>query len=135
MSKIPAEGLEIPILSEDKAVEALLQMSECTNRPDTALKAAQIVRKLGMLPLAIDQAAAFIRMSSLDTFLDVLHSNISCFLREPPGGNHPYGKSIFATWSLSLERLTANASQLAEAFAFLNPHGVLVEFLVSACWD
>jgi NB-ARC domain len=130
VKRIPAEGLEIPPLPLVDAVELLFHTSDNSDQSDSAVsKASQIVSELGMLPLAIDQAAAFIRMSSLDTFIQIFRSNKADFLKEPPAGNHSYVKSVYATWSMALDRLSPNAIQLAEAIAFLNPDTILLEFL------
>lgn len=126
---IPMEGLEITEMQEAEAVELLMQLTEYPSDPQTIAEANQIVRELGRLPLAIDQAASFIRMSSFGTFLDVFKSNLSQFLKIRPEGPSLYPNSLFTTWTMSLTRLSADAIQLAELFAFLSPDEIFVEFL------
>ena len=129
VKKIPAEGLEVTEMSEADAIELLIQASESQHDEQTVGKARRTVWELGMLPLAIDQAAAFIRMSGFDTFLSAYRSNAAELLKTDPGGNHPYPMSLFKTWSISLGRLSVNSIGLAQLLAFLNPDEILVDFL------
>src|SRR5271155_689768 len=60
----PAEGLKIEVLDAEEAVELLVLRSRTRPSNETAaarLEAAEIVKELGYLPLAIEQAAAYIR--------------------------------------------------------------------------
>ena len=130
VKQIPAEGLEIVEMSEDEAIDLLLDSSDNEMRGQKQLEAAkEIVKELGCLPLAIGQAAAFIRSSDLYSFIDVFHSCTQAFLADMPEGNHPYSRSISTTWSMCLSKLTPESSELIEILSFLNPDEILVEFL------
>ena len=126
---IPMEGLEIAEMEEPEAVELLLQLSEYSSDAQTIVEAKQIVCELGRLPLAIDQSAAFIRMSNFMTFLDGFQLNLSQLLKKRSEGPSLYPDSLFTTWTLSLTRLSPNATQLVQIFALLNPDEILIEFL------
>src|SRR6202035_5014921 len=130
IKQIPAEGLEIIEMEEGEAVQLLLDLSEHLEQRDEAVnEAREIVRELGWLPLAISQAAAFIRSSDLYTFLSVFRSNQREFLADSPEGNHPYPRSISMTWLLCLQRLSSDSNELVELLSFLNPDEILVEFI------
>jgi NB-ARC domain len=78
IKQIPAEGLEITEMEENDAVQLLLVLSEDPVQTAGAVdEAREIVQELGWLPLAISQAAAFIRSSNLSTFLRVFRSSSS----------------------------------------------------------
>ena len=116
---IPAEGLQIPPMPEEEAAGLLRLLSNCG---DEAV--VDIVQELGMLPLAIDQAAAIIRHSNDRTFRDIFHSSVTKVLNEPP---LLYPRSLFATWSIILDCLSSNAVELVQLIAFLNPDEVLMK--------
>jgi len=138
---IPAEGLHIPVLNQDAAIELLLLRSgiECTNNSPDRRHAAEIVTELGCLALAIEQAAAYIRssMDALGGFLTTYRRSRHRFLQRKLAQSHPYPNSVAATFLLSLKKLEdvdhgIQAITLLRLLAFLNPDGVLVEFLRSA---
>jgi tetratricopeptide (TPR) repeat protein len=101
--------------------------------------AAEIVAELGYLALAIEQAAAFIRLSvdGIDKFLSIYRASQHRFLRRKLSQSHPYPNSVAATFLLSFNKLDtiseygSQAVALLRLFAFLNPDGVLVDFLRS----
>src|SRR5277367_5258087 len=137
---IPAEGLQIPVLGEDAAIELLLLRSQinCIDDSPDRTHAAQIVRALGCLALAIEQAAAFIRSSvdGISKFLATYHKSRLRFLERELSENHPYPVSVAAMFLLSLNKLNninhgAQAIALLRLLAFLNPDGVLIDFLRS----
>ena len=70
--EIPAEGLRVGILDLDEAVELLIVRSGLGSvddrTPEEIAEAMQIVEELGFLPLAIEQASAYIREISKDIF-------------------------------------------------------------------
>jgi hypothetical protein len=107
--QFPAEGIEIPVLGNDEAVELLrlrsgMQSSEFT--PDQTLQASDIVNELGYLALAIEQASAFIRVSLKDIsdFLPIYKTSRKGLLeRTAPGIRYPV--SLYATVLLSFEKV------------------------------
>ena len=66
--QIPAEGLEVGDLDFNDAKQLLLTSSRVNDTIETQDEAAKIVKELGCLPLAIDQAAAYIREKSRNIF-------------------------------------------------------------------
>jgi len=136
-TSIPAEGLEVEVLHRDTATELLLTRSKvdrAANSPAAKTEAAQIVDLLGYLPLAIEQAAAYIREASKDifAFLASYHENRRVLHLRMPHGNWGYTSSVATTWLLSFDEVAkrnANAVQLLQLFAFLNPDDILTDFL------
>jgi tetratricopeptide (TPR) repeat protein len=133
---VPAEGFEIPVLGHAVAVE-LLRLRSDADGHDIENAANDIVKELGYLPLAIDHAAAFIRSTSSDlsTFLQIFRQSRKEVLSRPPTSKHAYPNSIAAMFLLSFNKIKedpiygAQASRLLELFAFLNPDGILIDFL------
>ena len=130
--QIPAEGLEVTVLDVDEAKELLLTRSNVSPKPRAQAEAVVIVRELGCLPLAIEQAAAYIRETLKDIFkylTSYRKSRKSHHERRSKANRNYYGDSIATTWNLSFRQLNDDAAQLLRLMAFLNPDGILTEFL------
>jgi tetratricopeptide (TPR) repeat protein len=135
---IPAEGLEVPLLDLEDAIELLSILSNIQILPNTPerTQAEQIVAMLGYLPLAIEQAAAYVREAVGDfvTFLkdyDEYHQELTQWV---PKGNRGYPHSVATTWLAAFNAVHTNRPIAAELFrllAFLNPDGILIDFLRS----
>lgn len=137
---IPAEGIEISTLDPKDAIELLLLRSFGPKVPakfdpdKVQAEAAEVVEKLGYLALAIEQAAAFIRETSKDIFrfLPSYMADRKKHHKRVPRGNWEYPHPVSSTWHLSFQKVKEGnevASELLKLFAFLNPDGILREFL------
>ena len=132
---IPAEGVEINLLNAKDSVSFLLHRSGFGNdqREEVKIEAQKIVDILGYLPLAIEQAASYIRSTqNIFEYLETYHQNRKAMLLNKPTGNHPYGESVFTTWKISfrqLERTSPDSILLSQILAFTNPDETLVSFL------
>ena len=133
---IPAEGLEVPLLDAADSIDLLSTLSNITITTHSIESdhAVQIVQELGYLPLAIEQAAAYVREVAGDfaTFLDDYHKNHTDVHQWIPQGNRSYTHSVATTWSMSFNIVRNNHPQAAELFqllSFLNPDGILIDFL------
>src|SRR5579862_1014927 len=133
---IPTQGLEIAVFDVETAAHMLLLRADRENpeNPEVQKEATSIVKELGFLALAIEQAATFIRVSLKDIFkfLPVYSANRKKILAQRPRENWPYEQVVATTWSLSFEvikKTDDHAAQLLNLFAFLNPDGILLEFL------
>jgi NB-ARC domain len=111
--QIPSEGLEINELNDSEALEFLRRASNRTADDD------EVIHELGRFPLAIEHAAVFIRDWDCKTFLECFRHSATDFIRETPEGNQAYPMSLYATWTLSLERLSQSSIAFAELFDFL----------------
>ena len=129
---IPAEGLEITQMNLSDSVSLLLTRSNLQDDPREAVRveAGRIVDELGHLPLAIEQAAAYIRNSQdILEYLPTYRQNRKNLLHDKPKGNYSYQESVGTTWKMSLDRLETNSIKLMKLLAFLNPDEILIEFL------
>jgi tetratricopeptide (TPR) repeat protein len=131
---IPAKGLEIPVLSAQDATELFLLRANVTAREDESSEATKIVTELGFLPLVIEQAAAYVReqLKDIFKFMAVYAAYRKDIHLERPQGNWDYKEVVATTWSLSFKKIkesNATATKLLRLFAFLNPDGILFNFL------
>ena len=130
---IPAEPFEIPIFDEDESIDLFLSRAELTN--ECRVQAAEIVKELGYLPLAIMQAAAFIRYvtGDLPSYIEQYKQNrkqVHTWVAGKSNRYYPY--SVATTWAMSLKVLKQahpQSVQLLQLFAFLNPDGIQLKFL------
>jgi NB-ARC domain len=133
--EISTEGLEVVVMSVTESTELLLTRSALKGdtTPDVHEAARDIVNELDHLPLAIEQAAAFIRDSQdISQFLATYRKNRSRLLSRRAHGINSYRDSVATTWKLSFERVKAinpTFVEFLQLLAFLNPDGTLVEFL------
>jgi len=135
---IPAQGLEVGIFDPSQAVELLLLRATGTKHrePEIEGEARRIVNELGYLPLAIEQAAAFIRQSSLDlsNFLNIYSESRKEFLADLPEPDYIYPRALESTFFMSFQEVRTrnpDAAHLLNLFAFLNSDAILVDFLRS----
>jgi tetratricopeptide (TPR) repeat protein len=128
-----AESFEVDVLEKNDAID-LLSVRSGAEIDENKPEAEEIVREVGCLPLAIEQAAAYIREVSKDIFqfLPSYRNNRKCHHSRTPKGNWKYGESIASTWHLSFKQVEQNnkgASRLLQLLAFLNPDGIYTDFL------
>jgi tetratricopeptide (TPR) repeat protein len=137
---IPAEGIETPVLGEETAIELLCLRSRIINvdQSPERRQAAEIVKELGYLALAIEHASAYIRSSigGISQFLSMYRQSRKRMHNRKSGANSSYPKSIAATFLLSLDKIKEGESgmqtiKLLQLFVFLNPDGILIDFLRS----
>ena len=131
---IPAQGLEVGLLDVHSASELLCTRSGVTIDSTVESDAVAIVTALGFLPLAIEQAAAYIREASKDisTFLETYQQHRPELHKRMPSGNRDYKSSVATTWQLAfdvIERENPQAGELLRLFAFLNSDLISLDFL------
>lgn len=89
------------------------QQSEYTDNSQESAK--QIVQALGFLPLAIDQAGAYIHMAPcpLHKYLDVFNEQKEILLRSPrfKGGDEQRHIAVYATFNISYKAIKAFADK------------------------
>jgi hypothetical protein len=93
---IPAEGLEIPLLNSEDAIDLLHLRSEVSPAEFNPDEALEIAVELDHLPLALEQAAAFIREAtkSLRDYLTVYRKSRKSLLKCKPSGNDAYPDAV-----------------------------------------
>ena len=137
---IPAEGLQVSVYDVDDAIEFLLtrlgsQVRAVGETKEGKIECGKIVKELGYLPLAIEQAAAYIRevLKDLFQYLPSYRKDRRKLNSRASIANEAYYEaSIATTWRLSfqkVEEINSDAAKLLRLLAFLNPDGILIEFL------
>ena len=139
---IPAEGLQIEVHEPHEATELMLRRAQLFNKigPRSAIEAEalEIVRSLGFLALAIEQAAAYIReelAKDIFMFRPIYSDQRRQLLDRETAANSYYKNTVATTWLISMaviERRNPQANQLLRIFAFMNPDGVSLDFLREA---
>jgi tetratricopeptide (TPR) repeat protein len=135
---IPAQAKEVTKFNQNQSLHLLYELSKISPGPNSeeAKAAVQLVEELDHLPLAISQAAAYIRESetSFTAFLTEYAKYRRDLLDWQPQGVRHYPKTLAATWRMSFEAIQKNnpmAIELLRLFSFLNPDGILIQFLQS----
>ncbi len=126
-----ARAVEIDVFARDESVLFLTRRVPGLDHSD----AAKVAERLGDLPLAIEQAAAWLTATGMpvERYLELLDTQLLRMLDEnPPAG---YDKTTAATWLLSLDRLrrhTPAAAKLLEVCAFFAPEAIPTTLLYSS---
>jgi Tetratricopeptide repeat/NB-ARC domain len=134
---IPAQGIEVPLFDKTEAIELLTSVSDIFPPSNSSENEAaeKIIEELGRLPLAIRQAAAYVKLvaGNFTRFLKRYKEyriKVNGWMSE--GQQYPH--SVAKTWALSFDAVfTTNpaAAALFRLLAFLNPDGILIDFLRS----
>ncbi|KAJ7192497.1 P-loop containing nucleoside triphosphate hydrolase protein, partial [Mycena pura] len=114
-------------MEEVEAVELLLKGAAVQDpTPRNTSTAADIVKVLSCLPLAIIQAGAFIAKSgSLDGYLELFRANQARLLSEKPVQAHDdYAWTVYTTWKISFDRLSQPAARLLQLCSLLHHQGI-----------
>ena len=114
----PDGAVAVSGLEETEAVNLLHTIADIT--PTSDAESVEIVRELGMLPLAVTQAGAYIRKTRrLDTYLDTFRRHRHQLLRKQPDRSTEYTSSTYTAFDLSYDQLPAQTQGLMRLFAFL----------------
>ncbi|KAJ7698317.1 P-loop containing nucleoside triphosphate hydrolase protein, partial [Mycena rosella] len=113
-------------MEEPDAVKLLLKSAAKEFTTCNQVIAAEIVKALWYLPLAIIQAGAFISKSgALDRYLDLYKQNRARLLREQPTQSHAdYAWTVYTTWQISFDQLSQPAKTLLQLWSFLHHEGI-----------
>ncbi|KAJ7765220.1 hypothetical protein B0H16DRAFT_1687407 [Mycena metata] len=116
-------------MEEEDAVALLLKSALQMATVHTEQIAAEIVKSLHHLPLAIVQAGAFISKSrNLDSYLALYTKNQARLLSEKPAQSHDqYAWTVYTTWQMSFDRLTPPAAMFLQHCSFLHYNGISEE--------
>ncbi|KAJ7698311.1 P-loop containing nucleoside triphosphate hydrolase protein [Mycena rosella] len=121
-------------MEELDAMELLLKSASEDITAGRKVIAAEIVKALWYLPLAIVQAGAFISKSGvLDKYLDLYKENQAKLLREKPTQSHAdYAWTVHTTWQISFDQLSKQAQNLLQLQSFLHHEGISEEIFSHA---
>ena len=125
----PGQALEVPVLDPDVAADFLINR---TSDP-TFQTARELAVELGGLPLALEQAAAYMQATG-NTLAEYLasfrHRRPDMLARGEPTG---YDKKVATTWSLAfgrLEQTPRGAVGLLRLLAFCAPEAIPLRLLL-----
>ncbi|KAJ7452633.1 hypothetical protein FB451DRAFT_1523796 [Mycena latifolia] len=120
---------QISDMEESDAVELLLTSAAQETTVVNKKIAADIVKALCYLPLAIIQAGAFISKSdALDSYLTLYMENRTRLLSEKPSQSHDdYAWTVYTTWQISFAQLSKAAAILLQLCSFLHHEGIYEE--------
>ncbi len=138
-----ANGIEVEKLDTQEGMLLLLRRAKVLALdtslddapPADRIAAESIVKEMDGLPLALDQAGAFIEETgcSVSDYLDRYRQRQDLLLkrRGGPGKDHP--EPVATTWSLSFERveqLDPIAAELLRCCAFLAPDAIPEQLII-----
>ncbi len=139
-----AHPLEVAIMPQDIGATLLLRRARLI-ATDASLEAASsadvtiaraISEELGGLPLALDQAGAYIEESrcSLARYQKLYRLQPSPLLKRRGGFKHNYPASVATTWSLSFKKVEQQnpmAAELLRCCAFVHPDTIPEELFTA----
>ncbi|HLJ99414.1 MAG TPA: FxSxx-COOH system tetratricopeptide repeat protein, partial [Streptosporangiaceae bacterium] len=125
-----AEPVEIDVFARAESIEHLRRRVPTLSDAD----ASTVAEKLGDLPLAIEQAAAWLAETGTSTaaYVDELDTQLASVLELGQPADYP--QPVGATWRVSFDRLRAQspaAARLLELCAFFAPEPVSLRLLYS----
>ncbi|KAJ6580482.1 hypothetical protein DFH09DRAFT_294806 [Mycena vulgaris] len=123
---------EVQDMEEVEAEELLLKSAELELTPANRKVAAEIVKVLCCLALAIIQAGAFIAVSEdLAGYLESYAKNRARLLSEKPTQSHDdYAWTVYTTWQISFDQLSEPAAGMLRLWSFLH-HNKISETMFS----
>ncbi len=118
-----AQTFQVAEFTRDESISLIQRRGRGISHAD----ADRLAHRLGDLPLAVEQAAAWQSESgmSVDRYLALLDQRISTLLEENPP--HGYALNIVAAWSLAFEELhrrSPEAAALVQLCSFLGPEPI-----------
>jgi tetratricopeptide (TPR) repeat protein len=130
-------AIELESLTPEEAKDFLVRRTGLTDLDKNESDAAEeLAKELDYLPLALEQAAAYIRQLK-GSFPDYLnsYSKRGLELLEKGQASGEYRKSVRTTWSLNFQQVAAASTSSADFLrisAFLNPDRIPTEFFAEA---
>lgn len=119
-------AIELRCMSKDEAVDFFIKRTSI----DDAVNAERIVARLSCLPLALEQAAAFICETKYDftKYLKLLHEH-GLNLLDSDDCVDNYGRNIHTIWNITLEKISENSKMLINCFAYMSADSIEVGWL------
>jgi hypothetical protein len=124
----PGQAVEVPVLDAEVAADYLVRLTDDADRG----AALELAGELGGLPLALEQAGAYVQASggSLARYLASFRKRRPELLAR--GGATEYGKTVATTWALAFTELEQSepAVGLLRLLAFCAPEPVPLDLLL-----
>ena len=120
--------LPVDVMPSEKAEHFLLNRSH--RKAEEGMAAERLAKALGYLPLALEQAAAYLaqnRMIRIVEYLERFEEQQIAFTekaksKRPLKGG--YEETVATTWEISFEKLPESAREALLALVFLNPENI-----------
>jgi tetratricopeptide (TPR) repeat protein len=128
------QTIPVHVLEPKPAREFLLQRSGLPDTDENRTAADHLAAELGYLPLALEQAAAFVKQAqvSFGRYLELYaQSRQELLARGVPGGTR-YPDSVATTWLTTIKRLGPEAIAILRLAAFLAPDNIPRDMLQGA---
>jgi tetratricopeptide (TPR) repeat protein len=141
---------EVHGMDEKEAVSLLLKSATIEDEPEMIVThARKIVSELGYIPLAIDQAGAYMQACNCgpEDYLDLYHNECRDLMMSSLfKGASNYGKCTYGTWEISMKEIESRAAKNSDPgccaaqsaviihkyFAFLHHDGISEDIFKSA---
>jgi tetratricopeptide (TPR) repeat protein len=127
---------QLCILEREPARKFLLDRTRRDCSGGNLAACDKLAEALGYLPLALEQAAAYIeRQEPAFDFADYLRlfsQSEAKFLQNPAPGATEYPRSVYSTWQLAIEKLSVEARALLRLTAFFAPASIPIQLLFDA---
>ncbi|KAG8527342.1 uncharacterized protein KY384_007494 [Bacidia gigantensis] len=110
------QALKVDEMGKEEAISLLLIAARLDMSNENEARASEIALELGFLPLAIDQAGAYIASGecSIDGFLSTMKVHRQqLFENDAYRGASDYDRAVYATWDVSHAALDKRAQQSA----------------------
>jgi CO dehydrogenase nickel-insertion accessory protein CooC1/tetratricopeptide (TPR) repeat protein len=123
-----AEPLEVDVFTRDESVTHLLRHVPMLDPQD----AYQVAEALGHLPLAVEQAAAWLEQTGMPArvYIEQLATESTRILALNQPSDYPM--PVVATWNLSFDQLRSPAAvRLLQILAFCSPGPISMDLLYS----
>jgi hypothetical protein len=126
------QGLEVPVLGQDAAARFLLTRVGPDGTAEQEQAALELADELGGLPLALEQAAAYMRIADrgIASYLDLFRRRRAELLGQ--GTPDGYDKEVATTWSLAFAALGRDtpATRLLRLAACCAPEDIPLDLLL-----
>src|SRR6266576_1647389 len=150
LKRLAVGSVNVLAMEEDEAVTLFLKSAMLDGTSDDVRNVAKkLVLELSGIPLALDQAGAYIHRSgcSIDGYLRLYQKNKHKLMsRKDFKGASGYGRSAYGTWDVSFQKIeqmtlkgngeeaeaAQNAIRLLRIFAFLNHENIPEEVFQNA---
>jgi tetratricopeptide (TPR) repeat protein/nucleoside phosphorylase len=130
-----ARPFPLKTLSQDDATVFLLRRAGRELSADEQVAAAELAIELGGLPLALEQAAAFVEEtgSSFTEYLSLFNERQDVLLSEGALPSEEYPHTVITTWDLAMRQIEEEAPAAADLLrlcAFLSPGSIPRDVLI-----
>ncbi len=130
----PAIGVHTLAPLEPAPARNMLVCRSGRHGQDEEKAAAALAERLGFLPLALEQAAAYVAQQpsgwGFEEYLRLYEENELKFLRRTVAGLTEYDDSVYMTWRTTVERLPNDALAVLHLHSFLAPTPIRVDIFV-----